>query len=106
MTAHSRNIEGDDAVPQHNRRDGWNKSGVNRLQPSAYQHQVGRAGCQQADGKPKVQAFAAGLADRAHGQKHRAILARESRAIFLPGFRTRLRLRDSRKSPVPEGDPA
>jgi hypothetical protein len=75
--------------------DGWNGFGVNRLKPGAYQHQVGRAGCEQRDGQPEIQAFAGGLADRAHGQKHRAILARESQAIFLPGFRTRLRLRDS-----------
>ena len=73
------------------------------LQPGAYQHQVGRAGRQQPDGEPEMQAFAGGLADRAHGQKHRAILARESQAIFLQGFRTRLRLRDSRENPRPRG---
>jgi len=39
--------------------------------------------------------------DRAHGQKHRAILARESQPIFLPGFRTRLRLRDISENPRP-----
>ena len=33
--------------------------------------------------------------------KHRAILSRESRGLFFTGFRTRLRLRDSRETTRP-----
>ena len=53
---------------------------VNRLEPGADQHQIGRAGAQQRHRQRDRQVLAGGLEDRSHhGRKHRAILARESR---------------------------
>jgi hypothetical protein len=42
--------------------------------------------------------LAGGLEDRSHGREHPAILGRESRGFFFPGFISRLRLRDSRQN--------
>ena len=43
---------------------------VNRLQPGAYQHQVGRAGRQQCDGQRDMHAFAGGLQGHSHGPQN------------------------------------
>jgi len=68
------------------------------LEPGAYQRDVGRAGRQQRDGERELDTLAGGLEDRSHGREHPAILGRESRGFFFPGFMSRLRLRDSRQN--------
>ena len=67
------------------------------LQPGAYQCQIGDTGRQQGNRQRHMYALARGLLDRSHGgPKHRAILGGESRRIFFPRFRTRLRLKERR----------
>ena len=67
------------------------------LQPGAYQCQIGDTGRQQGNRQRHMYALARGLLDRSHGgPEHRAILGGESRGIFFPRFRTRLRLKERR----------
>ena len=88
--------------------------GVNRLQPGAYQHQVGRTGRQQRDGQRDMHAFAGGLQGHLHGPQnirrfYPGSLARyfsgDSGLVYNSGTPSEMVRSSSQSSSFPAGRP-